>query len=52
MAPKDDDQKNERENRVQEMMKGYRRDHPQPLDEAAPHTKKSVPPGVGSGPDN
>lgn len=47
MAPNDGDQSNERESRVEEMMKGYRRDHSpmsrRPQDER-PQAGGSVPP--------
>jgi len=45
MAPTDDDQTTERENRVEEMMKGYRREHPPDAhaDEKGPKGTESVP---------
>ena len=45
MAPNDGDQTNERESRVEEIMKGYRRDHPPsprvPQDEDRPKTESA-----------
>jgi hypothetical protein len=51
MAPTDDDQADERESRVEEMMKGYRRDHPpvarRPQDDPRPATASIPPNGRG-----
>lgn len=51
MAPTDDDQANERESRVEEIMKGYRRDHPRiarrPQDEPPPSAAPIPPKGDG-----
>jgi hypothetical protein len=53
MAPKDNDQTNERESRIQGMMKDYRREHPpQSPDDPGPHNRDSIPSGVGRGPNN
>ena len=45
MAPTDDDQANERESRIDEMIKGYRPEPTTAPEEDRPHTGEPVPPG-------